>query len=325
MDPNVLGDLLVPANSSVTFNATLTGVPPMTVAGRVSVNGTIVIDARTIVNTTGPYNLNVFTYTGPKPLPPISPDKIDVLLGNDSCLKVSNVQTITVGDLFVVRIDVASDCLTTQPAPPAIVDEFPVIPVAVGASVGFCVLMTVIVVIVVCVCRRRKQADEVDDPHAADFASRTALTPQRDTRVPIRLRDLRAQPHNYEQTDEPLGDGTASSPLGSVYNVVSAAEAAQMAPDGIYDQVGTGRNEYHSVGKPVPADSNYDSIASGRSETLQYHRVGRGAKGAAGGGGGGGGNQEGTYDSVSGMVNALETNEYDSARFEEGNYHSARM
>jgi hypothetical protein len=179
MDPNVLGNLLVPANSSVTFNATLTGVPPPTVAGRVSVNGTILIDARTIANT-GPYNLNVFKYIGPKPLPPISPDKIGVLLGDDSCLKVSNVQTNTVGDLFVVRIDVASDCLTTQPAPPAIVDEFPVIPVAVGASVGFCVMMTVIVVIAVCVCRRRRRQQNEERRPA-------------DTRVPVQLQDLRTQ------------------------------------------------------------------------------------------------------------------------------------
>lgn len=328
-DPNVLGDLLVPANSSVTFNATEKGVPQMTVTGRVSVNGTIIIDARTIVNTTGPYNLNVFKYSGPKPQ--ISPDKIDVLIGNDSCLKVSNVQTNTVGDLFVVRIDVSSSCLTTQPAPPAIVDEFPIVPVAVGASVGFCLLVTLIVVAVVCVCRRRKQGadNDVDDPHAADFASRTSLTPQRDTRVPIPLSDLRAQPHNYEQTDDPLGDGAATSPLGSVYNVVSAADAAQMAPDGIYDTVGSSRKEtleYHRVGKQpaaaaaaTGASGIYDSVGSSRQETLQYHRVGRGANGNVGGG-----NQQGTYDSVSGMVNAREANEYDSARLED-NYHSVGM
>jgi hypothetical protein len=324
-DPNVIDDLLVPTNGSVTFNATQTGVPPTTVTGRVSVNGTIIIDARTIVNTTGPYNLNVFKFSGQSPN--ITSDKIDVLLRDDGCLKVSNVQTITVGDLFVVRIDVTSQCTT----PPAIVDEFPVVPVAVGASVGFCVLLMTIVTIVVCVYRHRKKAadNDVDDPHAADFASRTSLTPQRDTRVPIPLSDLRAQPHNYEQTDDPLGDGAATSPLGSVYNVVSAADAAQMAPDGIYDTVGSSRKEtleYHRVGKQpaaaaaaTGASGIYDSVGSSRQETLQYHRVGRGANGNVGGG-----NQQGTYDSVSGMVNAREANEYDSARLED-NYHSVGM
>jgi hypothetical protein len=277
-----------------------------------------------MVNSTGPYNLNVFKFSGQKPN--ITADKIDVLLGDDACLKVSNVQTNTVGDLFVVRIDVASQCTTTS-TPPAIMDEFPIVPVAVGASVGFCLLVTVIVVIVVCVCRRRKKAeDDGDDPLAADFASRTALTPQRDTRVPVQWHELREHAHSYEQTDDPLGDGTKPTPVGnSVYNVVSAADAAQMAPDGIYDTVGTSRKEtpqYHSVGTQPAPGGNYDSVSAGRQETMQYHRVGRGANGGVGG------NQEGTYDAVSGMVNAREASEYDSARFEageRGNYHSARM
>lgn len=191
----MIDDLLVPTNGSVTFNATQTGVPPTTVTGRVSVNGTIIIDARTIVNTTGPYNLNVFKFSGQSPN--ITSDKIDVLLRDDGCLKVSNVQTITVGDLFVVRIDVTSQCTT----PPAIVDEFPVVPVAVGASVGFCVLLMTIVTIVVCVYRHRKKAAADDDE---PDAVRGAGVPATYSRVPVQLHDMRAS--DYEVGDVMAGN-----------------------------------------------------------------------------------------------------------------------
>lgn len=303
-DTNVLGDVFVPENDTITFNATLKSLPSMTVTGRVVVNGTVIIDARSVVNMTGPYNLNVFKFTGPRPN--ISDDDISILVGE--CLVVKNFQSQIAGDLYVVRVDVIEDdapgCATSPP--PAVVDEFPVIPVAVGASVGFCLLVTVIVVIVVVVCRRRrnKQALDENDAHASDFAARSTLTPQRDTRVPIQLHELRESPHTYEQTDDPLGNGTSSLPhASSVYNVVSAADAAMMAPDGIYDTVG-----------------------SNRQETLQYHRVGRGGAGNAASGANG--NQTGTYDSVSGMTNARDANnEYDSARFDgpEGNYHSVAV
>src|SRR5207244_3067716 len=141
------------------------------VVGKVEVNGTLVVNASSSVITIGDNDLTVFDFSGPPPS--INSSNLFVYLGSlDPCLVAGMPEGKTIGMTYLVRVTVTrkttDECLTTTastattlPAnnnqvPPS---PFPVLPVAVGAGVGGCLLITLIVAIVLCRRRKRGAAD----------------------------------------------------------------------------------------------------------------------------------------------------------------------
>lgn len=178
-------------------NATIEANRGTLVTGKVQVDGTLVINASSTSVVPGRTNdFSVFDFTGPPPA--IDSNRLYVYLGNDPCLVAGAPMSTTVGMTFVVRVMVTrkttDDCAigtststastsvsgnAAQPTPTAA--ELPILPIAIGAGAGGCLLIAAIIVGLVLCNRRtrrpqqsaassgRRQAVDIKDSGAASY------------------------------------------------------------------------------------------------------------------------------------------------------------
>jgi hypothetical protein len=213
---------------------------PLPTYGNVTINGTLVVDARNVLNMTSDmFDIPLFNYTG-KTDP--TPKETLVLIGGDPCLEVKDAKTSGISrdggktNTFVVRVRVGlrDSCFpstmeqTTTTQPP----EFPIIAVAAGAAGGFCFLLLSIIVGIL-LCRRRNPAETNKE---VELTSK----PERDARRPV---DIHAPPI-VEYEDGNMDTADKRKPVD-----IRAA-----VPDG-YSEIAMPPGEYN-VGKVNPDEED---------------------------------------------------------------------